>query len=124
MRERVLWFTKLKPPEGVTLILKVDGNIAGMGAIRKIRETVGELKRMWNRPEYRGKGYGKEMVNKLLEAGRELGCSSFLLDTPKFAYAAQHVYKSAGFKERERYPESVIQPVFQPYWIYMEKKED
>ena len=36
--------------------------------------------------------------------------------------AAQHVYRSAGFQEREKYPETEVPPELQPYWIYMEKK--
>jgi ribosomal protein S18 acetylase RimI-like enzyme len=53
-----------------------------------------------------------------------LGCTSFLLDTAKFAHAAQHLYKSAGFEEIDPYPESEIDSVMRPYWMYMEKKEN
>jgi GNAT superfamily N-acetyltransferase len=114
-------YTALKPPEGILYILEVDEKAAGMGAITKHNE-IGELHRMWNRPEYRGKGYGKQMVSKLLEAGTELGCTRFRLSTPKFAYAAQHVYKSKGFKETQEYQESPVPPSFRQYWIYMEKQ--
>jgi len=63
------------------------------------------------------------MLNKLLEAGREFGCSTFVLDTAKFMTAAQHIYRSAGFVEREEYPESEVPATFQPYWLFMEKVE-
>jgi ribosomal protein S18 acetylase RimI-like enzyme len=71
---------------------------------------------------YRGNGYGKQLFNKLLRAGREFGCSSFLLDTAKFMTAAQHIYKSVGFIERKEYPESEVPTIFRPYWLFMEKK--
>ena len=116
-------YISLKPQEGILYMLVVDGEVAGMGALKKLSDEIGEIKRMYNRPTYRGRGYGKQMLNRLLEDGREFGCSSFRLDTPKWAYAAQHIYSSAGFKEREVYPESEIPPEFQPYWIWMEKKE-
>jgi ribosomal protein S18 acetylase RimI-like enzyme len=115
--------TSLKPPDGVIYLLVDDGDVAGMGAIRKLSDEVGEIKRMYIRPLYRGRGYGKQMLNKLLEVGRKLGCSSFLLETSKFMTVAQHIYKSAGFIEREEYPESETPEIFRLYQIFMEKKE-
>jgi ribosomal protein S18 acetylase RimI-like enzyme len=116
-------YGSLNPPLGIVYIIEVDGDVAGMGALRKLNANVGEFKRMYNRPKYRGKGYGKKMVNKLLGDGRRFGCSSFLLDTAKFMTAAQHIYRKAGFKEIEDYPESEIPSVFRQYYIFMEKKE-
>ncbi|MFB0502607.1 MAG: GNAT family N-acetyltransferase [Candidatus Bathyarchaeia archaeon] len=115
--------TSLKPPDGIIYLLVLDGNVVGMGALRKLSDDTGEIKRMYIRPPYRGRGYGKQMLSKLLEAGREFGCSTFLLDTAKFMTAAQHIYRSAGFKERKEYPESEIPATFLPYWLFMEKVE-
>ena len=113
----------LRPPDGVIYLLVDDGDIAGMGAIRKVSDEIGEIKRMYIRPLYRGRGYGKQMLNKLLEMGREFGFSSFLLETSKFMTIAHHLYKSAGFIEREEYPESETPKMLRSYQIYMEKKE-
>ena len=115
--------TSLKPPDGIIYLLVDCGDIAGMGAIRKLSDEIGEIKRMYISPLYRGRGYGKQMLNKLLEVGREFGCSSFLLETSKFMTVAQHIYKSAGFIEREEYPESETPKIFRSYQIFMEKKE-
>jgi len=117
-------YTSLKPPEGILYILEVDGDVAGMGALKKLSDETGEVKRMYNRPKYRGRGYGRIMLNRLLGEGGKFGCSSFRLDTPKWAHAAQHLYRSTGFTEREAYPGSEIPPMLQPYWIWMEKKEE
>ena len=113
----------LKPPDGIIYLLEAEGKIAGMGAIRKLCDQIGEIKRMYIRPPYRGKGYGKQLLNRLLEVGREFGCSSFLLETSKFMAAAQHIYKSAGFIEREEYTESETPMVLRQYQLFMEKKE-
>jgi len=115
--------TGLKPPDGIIHLLVAGGEIAGMGAIRKLSDEIGEIKRMYIRPPYRGRGYGREMLAKLLEVGREFGCSSFLLETSKFMTAAQHIYRSAGFIEREEYPEIETPTIFRPYQLFMEKKE-
>ncbi len=115
--------TSLKPPDGIVYLLVVEGNIVGMGALRKLGNEVGEIKRMYIRPFYRGRGYGKQMLNKLLEVGSKFGYSSFLLETSKFMTVARHIYKSVGFVEREEYPEIETPTAFRQYQIFMEKTE-
>lgn len=115
-------YKDLKPPEGVLCILKIDGKIAGMGVIKRLEDDIGELKNMYIRPEYRGNGYGKKMVQKLLETGGDLGFDTFRLDTSKFMVAAQHIYKLAGFEERDKYPGSDVSAQWEPYWLWMEKQ--
>ena len=114
-------YKDLKPPEGIFYILLVEGNVAGMGAIKKLSDKVGELKSMYIRSQYRGKGYGKKMVAKLLETGGEFGWSAFRLDTSKFMVAAQHIYRLAGFVECDKYPGSDVSAQWEPYWMWMEK---
>jgi len=57
----------LKPPGGILYMLVVEGEVAGMGALRKLSDEVGEVKRMYNRPHYRGRGLGKKMLKRLLD---------------------------------------------------------
>ena len=97
-------FIEAKPPEGIVYILEVDGKMAGMGALRKLEDRVAEIKRMYVRPEHRGHGYGREMLNKLTEAAKEFGYSTLRLDTGEFMEAAVGLYRSAGFRERGPYP--------------------
>jgi ribosomal protein S18 acetylase RimI-like enzyme len=111
----------LEPLRWVLYILEADGDAAGMGALKRLDDETGEIKRMYIRPQYRVKGYGKKMLNRLLTDGGEMGCSTFRLDTPRWAHAAQHLYRSAGFREMEPYPESEVPPMLQPYWIWMER---
>ena len=112
-----------KAPEEVVLLIYVDGAVAGMGRISKLREDAGEIKQMYNRPKFRGRGLAKEMLNRLMDRGRELGYSTFLLDVWKLGYPARHIYTSAGFKEIARYPESESPSFMAPYYMFMEKKE-
>jgi hypothetical protein len=53
-------YRDLKPPKGVFLLGYVDGQVAGMGAIRKIGDNLGEIKWMWNRSSFRGLGLGRK----------------------------------------------------------------
>ena len=86
-----------------------------------MRDEIGEIKRMFIRPLHRGKGYGKQLLNQLLKTGAEFGYTSFLLETSKFMTAAHHIYRTAGFAEREEYPESETPAILRPYQMYMEK---
>jgi GNAT superfamily N-acetyltransferase len=113
-------FASIKPYEGIIYLLMVDDEAVGMGALRKLEDGVGEIKRMFIRPEFQGKGYGKVMMNRLIDRARELSYHTLRLDTAYFLAAAIHVYKSAGFKERGSYPGTESEGG--PYYIYMEKK--
>jgi RimJ/RimL family protein N-acetyltransferase len=115
-------YASLKPPEGILLILEVDGETAGMGAITRFNDDICEVHRMYNRPQYRGRGYAQMILSRLLETGRELGYSTFRLTTPLFAYAAQHIYRKAGFQDVEDFREKA-HPIARQYWICMEMKD-
>ena len=116
-------YRDLKPPKGVFYLAYIDEKIAGMGAIRIIDEELGEIKRMWNQPHFRRMGLGTKIVTSLLDVGDELGCSWYALNTPKFAYAAQHIYKSVGFRFVDFISEVDIGEPLRPYYLFMEKKE-
>ena len=123
VRNELETHVSFKPPREVVYLIYDDGNAVGMGRISKLREDAGEIKQMYNRPQYRGMGYGKMMLRKLMEKGRELGYSTFLLDVWKLGHPARHIYSSAGFTEIERYPENRLPSFMEPYYVFMEKKE-
>jgi len=41
-----------RPPKGIFYLVKVDGELAGMGGIRYVRENVCEIKRIYFRPHF------------------------------------------------------------------------
>jgi len=86
--ESIETYRDVKPPKGIVYLTRVDEEIAGMVAIRKLDNGIGEIKRMYNRPRFRGSGLGKLMVKKLLDKGKEFGCTGFGRSTPKLAYAS------------------------------------
>ncbi len=109
------------PPEGIYYIIQNENLIIGMGALRKLKKGIGEIKRMYIKSKYRGNGYGKKILELLLEKGKEFGFSSIRLDTGEFMSAAHQVYRLAGFQERGQYSESEVPEFFLPYWLFMEK---
>lgn len=62
------------------------------------------MKRLYVRPDFRGLGVGKRMMEAIVSAGREIGYKSMRLDTlPAKMDQALAMYRRYGFKEIEPY---------------------
>ncbi len=92
-----------------------------MGALRRVKEGVGEIKRMYIKPEYRGRGLGKKMLELLLREGKRCSFSKIYLETGSFMTTAQRLYRAAGFHSREVYPETEMPPQIRHAYLFMEK---
>lgn len=82
-----------------------DNHVIGTIAIRKIDDTnrIAELKRMFVLPEFQGNGYGRLLLEYAVKCAQEQGYQKIYLDTRKQFSVAQHLYRSVGFRETERY---------------------
>lgn len=87
-------------------LLRVDGQNAGCGGMKRLDESRCELKRMYIRPSFRRMGLGRELALRIIEDAREAGYRRMLLDTLPFLQAAKALYRSLGFYEIERYNDS------------------
>jgi GNAT superfamily N-acetyltransferase len=117
--------TKLQvflPPHGRLMLAREGASAAGIACMRKIRENTGEIKRMFVRPEFRGRGIGRALLDALVAEAQEIGYPTLRLDSTRFMEAAHALYRSVGFKEIEPYDESEIPPEFRRHWVFMEKQ--
>ena len=88
------------PPGGRLLLAFVDEQLAACVALRKIGEGVCEMKRLFVRQEFRGKGLGRKLTEAIIEEARRIGYQRVRLDTlPPKMQTAVGVYRSLGFKE-------------------------
>ncbi len=90
-------------PRGALLLATVDGAVAGCCAIRPL-DTVdypnaAEMKRLYVRPAFRGFGLGRQLAEAALDAARQAGYASVLLDTLSDMEAARALYTELGFEE-------------------------
>ena len=113
---------KFYPPEGRLLLAEMNEGIAGLACMRRIKENIVEVKRMYVRKEYRGLGIGKTLLERLIEEAKELGYLKVRLDSARFMEAAHSLYRSNGFYEIDPYPESEIPEEFQSHWVFMERE--
>ena len=89
---------------GIFLVMTDNDQFICTGAIRKLKDDICELKRLWLLPEYHGQGLGYRMLNELLIFAREKGYNRIWLETDPIAQnRALEFYKRLGFYEIPRY---------------------
>ena len=100
---------KYAPPLGRLLLVYDDEALAGCIALRPIDETTCEMKRLFVRPEFHGKGLGRRMIDRLLHEARQIGYSRMNLDTmPGRMDQAISLYRAFGFEEIEPYYDTPV----------------
>jgi len=107
------------PPDGALLIATCNANAVGIGFLKKIRPDACEIKRMYLRPEARGSGLGKKLLLAMISRARKLDCNQLLLDSGRFMHQAHGLYRSVGFVEIPRYPESEMAEALDQHLVYM-----
>jgi putative acetyltransferase len=95
------------PPEGRLLLSEYEGQLAGCSALHKLEADICEMKRLYLRPQFRGKGLGRVMAERLIAEAREVGYQRMRLDTvgPVMKDAVA-MYRRLGFKEIAAYREN------------------
>ena len=114
--------SKLMPPKGHLFLVEVDGQLAGMAGMPQIGEKTQEIKRMYVRPEFRGRNVGRKLLEKLVNLAKEDGTEILRLETLNFMNAAQGLYRSFGFYDAEAYDGGELSGPLHPYTLFMECK--
>lgn len=83
----------------------------GCIALRDFGDGVGEVKRMYVDPEYRGGGVGGLLLHGLEEGAKALGYKELYLDTLSRLESACALYKSKGYETMQPYNHTPVDDV-------------
>ena len=87
-------------PSGRLLLAQYEKQAAGCVALRKLEVNTCEMKRLYVRPAYRGKGLGRILVERVIAEARAIGYERMRLDTIASSMKdAVELYRKMGFKE-------------------------
>jgi len=86
------------------VIAYLDREPVGCACLKTIDVFTAELKRMYVRPEHRGKSIGIGILNELEDWASELSFSRIILETAQKQPEAINLYKKAGFEVIPNYP--------------------
>lgn len=93
-------------PYGRLYMAFCDEKPAGCIGLKQIDEENCEMKRLYVKPQFRGKQIGNILIQKIIEDAKEIGYSCMLLDTLPFLKSAIHMYRKWGFYEIDSYNDS------------------
>lgn len=86
-----------------------DGELAGCVGLRRIDDRNCEMKRLYVRPQFRGRGIGERLVRRIIGDAEEIGYAHMLLDTLPFLEGALRMYERLGFYEIPCYNDSPME---------------
>ena len=97
------------PPKGRLLLVEYAGELAGCVALRELEAGICEMKRLYLRPAFRGKGLGRSIAEHLIAEARKMGYARMRLDTVEpVMQDAVAMYRRLGFREIPPYRENPI----------------
>jgi putative acetyltransferase len=92
------------PPEGRLLLAEYGGRLAGCVALHQLDPAICEMKRLYLRPQFRGKGLGRALAERIIAEARQIGYQRMRLDTVEPVMKdAVAMYRKLGFKEVDPY---------------------
>lgn len=96
------------PPTGRLFLALSESRPAGCVALRRLDEEAAEMKRLYARPEQRGAGLGRALVERAIGAARQLGYRRVRLDTAPSMAEANRLYDALGFVDIAPYRRNPI----------------
>jgi len=106
------WCGTLYNSEWYTLVMLDGDKIIGTSSYSKSRfedyKEWGEIISIYFLPEYMGKGYGKSLLESVVEELKAMGFETVFLWVFEENHRARHFYEKYGFKYSGEYTDNII----------------
>ena len=97
---------KFFPPLGRMILVFSRGRAVGVGCLKELEPGVGEVQRMYVVPDFRGKGLGRAIVERLIQEARTAGYRTLRLESMDFLHQAHSLYELVGFYRIQPYADN------------------
>lgn len=97
----------LRAPRGIFLVAREGGHLAGGVGLRRISRPelrLGEVKRLWVRPDLRRSGVAASLMKEIETRSRELGLRQLYLETGPAQPEAVSFYPKQGWLSVPEFP--------------------
>ena len=105
------------PPDGCILLAEESVRFVGCVALRPLEDKICEMKRLYVKPDYRGRGIGRMLACSIIDRAREIGYAKMRLDTIATMQEARRLYHSLEFQNIKAYRYS---PLDEPSFMELE----
>ncbi len=95
-------------PQGRLYLAYENDSVVGCIALRMLDDENCEMKRLYVRPQFRGKHYGRILCEKIISDAKAIGYRHMLLDTLPFLKTAIAMYRNIGFYDIPQYNDSPL----------------
>ena len=85
------------PPRGRLLLARDGEAVAGTAGMWPLGDDVCEMKRLYVRPPWRGRGLGRRLAGAIVDEAKAAGYAHMRLDSLERLVAARTLYESIGF---------------------------
>jgi len=89
----------LRPPGGAFFVARHGGAVVGCAGLRLITAGIGEVTRVFVRPEARRRGVGQHLMEAVEDAARGQRVTRLRLDTGSHLPEARQLYLKNGYRE-------------------------
>lgn len=91
---------QMSDPSTTVWVARQNGRAVSCGALKRHPGAMGEVKRMYTRPEVQGQGIGRQILDRIIGQARSEGLQELVLETGREDghAAAWSIYRKAGFQ--------------------------
>ena len=90
--------TEFEPPNGLFLVAENAEQVVGCAGLRQHSDRDVEVKRMFIRRPFRGRGWSRELLRLVEDEARKLGFRRMIMETGLAQPEAMRLYESSGYE--------------------------